>query len=261
MKIPKENVAQCDFFYQKDSKVSEIAAREKADIAINFPFFWAGNVLGDNKDHDKVISAAYNEQLPRHEWGWNGERFVIGQLENATGYDFIAQGAPLLINEGHFVWDWYRQQENVPDDIGKSRAQRTFVGVDADGNLLLAVADGRTVWDQGLTLEEMALYMAAQGAVTALNGDGGSSSVLYVNGAVQNQNAGTAEPITHHAVCIYLKHPVANDVPEGHWAEAAIRYAVENKIMSNDDNGNFNPDAPVTRAMLAQVLKNVVRMI
>lgn len=254
--LDKSMVAKADFVYAPGKKVSEIAAAAGADLAFNFPFFWQGMVLGDNKDHDLVISAAYNEQLNRHEFGFKGGQFVIGQLQDTLGFDFMVQGAPMLIDNGNQSWDWYRAQESVPDDIGKSRAQRTFVGTDADGNLLIGIADGRTVYDQGLTLEEMALYMKDKGAVNALNGDGGSSTALYLNGSIQNQNSGANEAVTNHAVLIWFKKDVAKDVPVGYPYADAIKYAIYNKLMSVDANGNFNPTQPVTREMLAQVLYN-----
>lgn len=40
----------------------------------------------------------------------------------------------------------------------------------------------------------------------------------------------------------------------GHWAEEAIRWAVDWKLMQGFPDGSFKPDEPVTRAQLAEVL-------
>ena len=47
------------------------------------------------------------------------------------------------------------------------------------------------------------------------------------------------------------------DVPENGWYADAVKFVIEKKLMSVDQNGHFNPEAPVTRAMLAQVLFNL----
>jgi hypothetical protein len=147
--------------------------------------------------------------------------------------------------------------------------------VDKNGSFLLAVADGRTIYDQGMTLEEMALYMINKGAVMALNGDGGGSSVLVQDGEVISQNKGSDERVVNHAVLIWLKkkeavkpvNPIptptvkmlegAKDVAETAWYAKGIEYAICNNLMSVDADGNFNPNMPLTRAMAAQLLMNI----
>lgn len=115
---------------------------------------------------------------------------AIGKLDNLEQYDFAAMGSPLLVNNGAAVWDYYRQVEETASDIGR----------DAAGNLLVAVSDGRTKGDQGLTLEEMALYMLDKGAVWAINGGSGSSSVIadQTGGLNQSQNVGANAVLIWH---------------------------------------------------------------
>lgn len=57
---------------------------------------------------------------------------------------------------------------------------RSAVGYTASGEVLLLVAEGRTVASSGLTLDEMAQVFVQLGAVEALNLDGGGSSQLAV---------------------------------------------------------------------------------
>lgn len=51
--------------------------------------------------------------------------------------------------------------------------------------------------------------------------------------------------------------PIANDVDDHAWYAKAVDYALREGILSKDVNGNFNPDQPVTRAMLAQAIYNL----
>lgn len=62
------------------------------------------------------------------------------------------------------------------------RNPRTAVGVAADGTILMMVADGRAPgYSAGLSIPETALAMKHFGAVTAINLDGGGSSMMVVN--------------------------------------------------------------------------------
>lgn len=45
-----------------------------------------------------------------------------------------------------------------------------------------------------------------------------------------------------------------NDVPDGAWYREAVDYAVSNKLMNGTGNNEFEPESPMTRAMLVMVL-------
>ena len=57
---------------------------------------------------------------------------------------------------------------------------RTAVGIKADGTVVLQVMDGRSSASRGATLPELAADLISQGCVTAVNMDGGGSSVMDV---------------------------------------------------------------------------------
>jgi exopolysaccharide biosynthesis protein len=62
------------------------------------------------------------------------------------------------------------------------RNPRTAVGIAADGTILLIVADGRApTYAAGLSVPETAAVMKHFGAVSAINLDGGGSSMMVVN--------------------------------------------------------------------------------
>ena len=65
------------------------------------------------------------------------------------------------------------------EDHGTSIASRTFVGVKADGTLVIAVSDGEQApYSTGFTYYEMADYMIKMGCVIAANCDGGGSTTF-----------------------------------------------------------------------------------
>ena len=62
------------------------------------------------------------------------------------------------------------------------RNPRTAVGIAADGTILMMVADGRAPgYSAGLSIPETAVAMKHFGAVSAINLDGGGSSMMVVN--------------------------------------------------------------------------------
>lgn len=201
----KRGTIDLRFKYEKGAKVSELVKKYGAEYGFNFPFFWEGQVLGDAEDDDVVISAAYGKMLKWHELASvNGEP-VIGQQDVTDQQEMLVQAGPLLIDNGNPCEDYFRILEEIPDDIGKSKAQRTFVGTRPNGDFIVAICDGRTSYDVGFTLKEERLFMAAQEASYALNGDGGGSTVLADKTGSLGQNKGAQERTVHHAVLVFPK--------------------------------------------------------
>lgn len=242
------------FVARKGAKVSDLVKEFGADFGTNAPYFWDGQVLGDAIADGQVISSAYGKMLTWHEFGFKDGKAEIGQLDKNGGYDVLLQGAPLLVSNGNPTWDYYRVQEQVPDDIGKGNAQRTVYGIDANGDIHIAVADGRTKWDKGPLLEEMALYMQSKGCINVLNFDGGSSSVLADKTGSLGQNKGPDERAVNHALLIFIKavtvpvtpSPVTDTVDTGIAFLKSEGYIIQ----------DHKPDEPVTMSLLGLILKN-----
>lgn len=200
-------------------KVSQLVQEHGADYGFNFPFFWNNNPIADCKIGNTILSQGYDTVGGAQQTTWHGLSYKNGQPsigkfninDTYQANEFLVKTTPLLLNgQGSEVWDWYRVQEGTAPDIGKDtngnyvRAQRTFIGTDAAGNFHLAVGDGRTSYDRGLDLREMALYMKEKGCLWALNGDGGSSSVLADKTGSLGQNQGAAERAVNHAILIFM---------------------------------------------------------
>jgi exopolysaccharide biosynthesis protein len=107
--------------------------------------------------------------------------------------DALGAGPQLLPSMTHrqeAFWDVV-DGKVVRNPIGMTYPNaRSAIGIAADGSILIAMAaqtpppskaSGES-WRSGVTLQELADFLKAQGAVQALNLDGGSSSALFYNG-------------------------------------------------------------------------------
>ncbi len=88
-------------------------------------------------------------------------------------------GTPLLVQDSKIV------AEECSEALCR-RNPRTAIGVNAKGQILLVVIDGRRDGSRGVTLVELAQVMRGLNAVHALNLDGGGSTTMVVKGKVMN---------------------------------------------------------------------------
>lgn len=98
------------------------------------------------------------------------------------------QAGPLLVHQGEPVMDYddfIRNAAQFDSDITANRHPRSALGLSADHVLLLAV-DGRCEASAGLYLEECAELLVRLGALSAINLDGGGSSMLVVGDRLLN---------------------------------------------------------------------------
>jgi hypothetical protein len=89
--------------------------------------------------------------------------------------------------------------------IADQRHPRTAIGITADGAVVLAVVDGRNAgYSAGVTDAELASVMAGQGAINAINLDGGGSTAMSVRqpgdsfvSIVNRPSAGSEQPVSN----------------------------------------------------------------
>jgi len=118
--------------------------------------------------------------------GFNGDNaMVMGTYTPASalkaGIRDCFATIPILIVNG--------DGQITKGDGGWGIAPRSAVGQRADGGVLLLTIDGRQISSVGATLKQVQDVLLANGAVNAIGLDGGSSTVMYYNGAYLNKPA------------------------------------------------------------------------
>ncbi|MEJ2759409.1 MAG: phosphodiester glycosidase family protein, partial [Anaerolineales bacterium] len=125
-----------------------------------------GRTITDNLFYDPEV----DHMFPLLTFG--GTRPVdIGYIDADVKY--AVSGTRMLVENGEVV-------EGLDDS---DLAPRTAAGIDNAGhNLTIIIVDGRQIgYSRGATIRELAQLLKDNGAVTALELDGGGSSTLVVN--------------------------------------------------------------------------------
>lgn len=115
---------------------------------------------------------------------WEADSLRVGDwtvpVDEPDGHTEIVGGFPALLEEGAWVGDLLQTERPA---FAAERHPRTAVAHDADRRRLWwVVADGRERGSEGMTLPELARLLQALGAASALNLDGGGSSVMVIRG-------------------------------------------------------------------------------
>lgn len=110
--------------------------------------------------------------------------FVIGHM---TGQQAINKGIRDAVSFGPFL---IMNGNAMPvSGLGGGLNPRTAIGQREDGAVLILIIDGRQPHSLGASMNDLINAMFDFGAVNAANLDGGGSTVLYYDGAVQNKIA------------------------------------------------------------------------
>ena len=171
---------------------SEIAEREKYDVAINGDFFEAQSttdVEGRNTGYVRGKAAApvgmamtdgvlwHRDQKPRPYLEITSSN--VARLENGGMSEPIDAAAREMVGGSQII---VRNGKSVvfTKAFATARHPRTTVGIDASGTqLTLLVVDGRQPeLSIGMTLGELSEELVRLGCVTAINLDGGGSTTL-----------------------------------------------------------------------------------
>ena len=171
---------------------SNMAEDKGATVAINGDYYGArseGYVVrngtlyrdkaGDSDQEDLVIYADGSFEIVR-------ESDVTAQeLVDAGAWQVFSFG-PGLVDDGEISVTLSERSNR-----GSSGNPRTAIGLVGEGHYVFVVTDGRSDESGGLTLYELATFMAKElGVETAYNLDGGGSTTLYLNGEVINNPSG-----------------------------------------------------------------------
>jgi hypothetical protein len=126
-----------------------------------------------------------------------------------AGTQGVISGRPMLVRAG-IVETQYDCTDATT--IPCERAPRTAVALSADGiTMWVAVVDGWQSASAGLTDEELAAFLAAHGADSALALDPASSATLVVDGTlISSPSDGVERPVANHLAVKYGSLPAGD---------------------------------------------------
>lgn len=163
----------------------QFITRQHAQLGINGSFFTFVKHTLDTDDVSLVISDGHvvSPLDPHRAWVLNITPDNRVQIRKVTAsevgkqgtrlHDTIA-GSDLLVEQGKVV-------APTGSKFDDSHPPRTAVAVTHHGRLLLMTVDGRQPgFSEGMSLQEVARFLVAHGAVEALNFDGGGSTTMAI---------------------------------------------------------------------------------
>ena len=154
-----------------------------------------------------------------------GDRVYIEVEVNkqfASAVSAVGGGSVILV-------DGELAEDIADEDLETRRHPRTALGMTADGEVMLFVADGRqSSYATGLTMVELAEAMRALGCTDAINLDGGGSSVVVLfdgtDAAIANSPSEKPERKVPNALAVYEDQTEVDDLH-------ALRFAAPAEIL------------------------------
>ncbi len=164
---------------------------------------------------NKIITASANPLfIPENGYVLVGPKNILKDLFGASTVDIeiklnpnwenvnhIISGGPFLVKNGGIYIDIAEEKLLA---IG-GRNPRSAIGYTYNNELIMVSVDGREGSSIGMTLLELAQFMQSLGCKNAINLDGGSSTVMYVNGNIVNHPPITGGIALSNAVVISKK--------------------------------------------------------
>lgn len=200
----------------RGTRVSEFAKRNKAIAAINADYFDAnmqpvGLSVGpcgawkETKDTTREGVVAVGDGKARIDT----QREVMSEVEGWI--DSAVSGWPMLVRSCTPL-----SASDLPGSDAFTRAPhpRSAAGVSRDGKTLyMVVVDGRRPDAAGMTLAQLATFMASElNACAAINFDGGGSSAMWVgNKLVSRPSDGSERRVANHLAVVLRQDFVACD--------------------------------------------------
>ena len=180
-------------------KTSSIAASNSAVLAINGDFYGArttGYVIRNGVLYRDTSSGGEDLVI------WADGSFSIVNETQVTAQELLDQGAVQVFSFGPALVENGAVSVSESDEVGKAMASnpRTAIGILENGHYVLVVSDGRTGESEGLSLRELADFMAGLGVTTAYNLDGGGSSTMVIQGQVVNKPTTSGNSIKERSV-------------------------------------------------------------
>lgn len=196
----KTAFAQSAYGRNVTATTSETARSVGALLAINGDYYGAreqGYVIRNGVLYRDAGSSG-QQSLVIYEQGDLG---IITEGE-VSAEQLLSQGAMHVLSFGPALVIDGEISVSKNDEVGKAMASnpRTAIGIIDELHYVFVVSDGRTQESAGLSLMQLAQFMAGLGVSTAYNLDGGGSSTMYFNGSVVNNPTTNGSRIRERSV-------------------------------------------------------------
>ena len=184
------HLATTAYLKEKGEYITDVAQREKAQVAINAGGFydpdWNSNGAlphGTVIQNGKVVSDYVDANMGGGMVGFTYDgKLLLGKYSKEealqVGYRDAVEFGPFLIVNG--------KTSIVKGNGGWGIAPRTAIGQREDGIVLFLVINGRLATSIGADMSDLVEIMKKYGAVNAANMDGGSSTELVIQNKIVN---------------------------------------------------------------------------
>ena len=147
--------------YSSNGGVPRGVTYSNGECMTSYTYNSTGGIVGFNEDDVLVLSSTCTK----------------AEAEELNIRDCVTCGPFLIVNG---------QASEVLGNGGWGTAPRTAIGQRQDGTVLMLVLDGRRLSMPGADMDDLIEIMQNYGAYNAANLDGGTSSVMAVNGELIN---------------------------------------------------------------------------
>ncbi len=169
--------------------VKQMIEKYDAVAGTNAGGFYDPNGTGTGGIPDGIV--IYEGNLA---WGNTGTSYSLAGLDkngilhvgNMTGQEALDRGVQYAASYGPAL---VINGQPASNRFGGGLNPRTAIGQRADGAILLLVINGRSIDSLGASLDDLASIMIDHGAINASNLDGGSSSIMQMNGEFLTSSA------------------------------------------------------------------------
>ena len=181
-------------------KTSEMAVENGAILAINGDYYGSqesGYVLRNGVLYRDTAERGQEDLVI-----YGDGSFEIITEDDVTAQELLERGAVQILSFGPALVIDGEISVSTGEEVGKAKSSnpRTAIGLIDDLHYVFVVSDGRTDESEGLSLYQLAEFMAGLGAETAYNLDGGGSSSMVFNGNVINNPTTSGNRIKERSV-------------------------------------------------------------
>lgn len=133
--------------------------------------------------------------------------FLLKKSDNIVGNPILLlEGGPILLYPNYTQEQYESEKRSYSNGIVYGKTSRTLVAIDQQGMITFMVIEGYDNQDSGLTYDELRKFLLNLGIYEkAMLLDGGSSSIVFYNGDIQNYKNGKTRDYIPVLISVYEK--------------------------------------------------------